>query len=325
MRRVNIYDKIFIAVSIVLCLSGSSCIREELQPCPPLSVTLTVVDKNYDNVDEIAQTGMIEPVREDLPFHEYVGTLFYRLKNIHSGEVVMQRNNYAVENDEQTQSIVFPEDLPYGDYELTVWGNMQSDEPLGDDATTAELHQNNAAGNDIYLACDTLHYSYASDRFTVGLLRTKGRLLIAARSLPENIDLSYKEISNVYDVVFNDFTYDTPTKVAVRTDWKDNVGKIQTATLLCPTVENKSSGVQIYFLDKDYLETRNNLSAVLTKATIGGDIDSPDYIIPEQVAVTISRNQLTLLRYDYSLEEAGFTIYTYVNDRWEIIHKMEID
>lgn len=247
MNKVNIFDKFFVVVSILMILGTSSCIRKEYQPCPPLNITLTVVDKNYDNIDEVAQTGMIEPVREDLPFRDYVGTLFYRLKDVRSGEIIYQQNTYAVDNDNQTQSIVFPEDLAYGDYELTVWGNMQSDEPLGEDATTAELHQNGAAGNDIYLACDTLHYDYSSDCFTVGLLRTKGRLLIAARSLPENIDFSYKEISNVYNVVFNNFTYDNPTQVAVRTDWEDNVGKIQTATLLCPTVENKSSGVQIYF------------------------------------------------------------------------------
>ncbi len=302
----------------------TSCLREELQPCPPLNITLTVVDKNYDNINEIAQTGMATPLREDLPFRDYVGTLFYRLKDIRSGEIIYQQNNYPVENDHQTQSIIFPTELAYGDYELTVWGNMQSDEPLGNDATTAELHQNGAAGNDIYLACDTLHYEYGCENFTVGLLRTKGKLLIAARSLPENIDLSYKQISNVYSIVYNDFSYETPTDISVRTDWGDNVSRIRTSTLLCPSVEDQSSGVQIYFFDTDYIENRNSASTP-TKAVTGGDAKSSDYIIPDQIAITIARNQLTLLRYDYSEEEADFTVYTYVNDHWEIVHKMEID
>ena len=31
----------------------ASCIRDDLEPCPPLSIKLNIVDKNYFNVEDV--------------------------------------------------------------------------------------------------------------------------------------------------------------------------------------------------------------------------------------------------------------------------------
>lgn len=36
----------------IVCATATACIRQTLPPCPPLSITLTVKDKNYFNVDD---------------------------------------------------------------------------------------------------------------------------------------------------------------------------------------------------------------------------------------------------------------------------------
>ena len=38
----------------------SSCIREQLPACPPLTITVTVKDVNYFNIDDAVKLGMME-------------------------------------------------------------------------------------------------------------------------------------------------------------------------------------------------------------------------------------------------------------------------
>ena len=46
----------------------ASCIRDELDDCPPLRVEIAVKDKNYFNVDKV---DMEERRSDDLAFREY--------------------------------------------------------------------------------------------------------------------------------------------------------------------------------------------------------------------------------------------------------------
>ena len=71
-------------------LALSSCLRDDLQPCPPLQVTLSVKDKNYFNVASAQKLGMAEPVDENLPFRSYVSTLYYVL---HDAPVIKSSGN----------------------------------------------------------------------------------------------------------------------------------------------------------------------------------------------------------------------------------------
>ena len=65
--------KLFLLTGIV-CLM-SSCIRQELAPCPPLQINVAVKDKNYFNAQDAAEIVGVKD--ENLPFKDYVSTLYY--------------------------------------------------------------------------------------------------------------------------------------------------------------------------------------------------------------------------------------------------------
>lgn len=109
--------KIIYVLPVAMCLLWSSCIRDTVPPCPPLQVTLTVKDKNYFNIDDAVKLGLMERKAENLPFRDYVSTLYY-VVNDAEGKVVAEQKNTPVDNDSQTQLITLPESLPYGNIPL---------------------------------------------------------------------------------------------------------------------------------------------------------------------------------------------------------------
>ena len=117
MRRMNRWMLPLLAWAVAVVLGG--CIRDNIPDCPPLQVTLTVKDKNYFNIDDAVKLGMMERKADNLPFRDYVGTLYYVVTD-GQGTVVAEQKNTAVDNDLQQQTITLPADLPYGDYTVTV-------------------------------------------------------------------------------------------------------------------------------------------------------------------------------------------------------------
>ena len=293
---------------------AGSCIRADLEPCPPLTFTLDVQDKNYFNVDEAARYGLVQAKDENLPFRDYVSTVYCALYNAETGEMVCEQKNREVNGDASTETVAFPQDLPYGRYVVTVWGNMKSEEPLSEDATQAEMEAVGAQANDIYLATDTIDYNYDTSFHKLSLHRTKGALVIEAEGLPENINYSVKDISNVYSVVTKDFEYGNVTQVRTHTDW-ENPTSIRTHTVLCPSEGEEASTLQVYFLDKSELSQ--------TGFSRAGGSGQKSMIVPDDVNITLRRNELTVLRYVY--REPGIEVYILVNDRWESAHGMIVD
>ena len=80
----------------------TSCIRDEIEDCPPLHVNIAVKDKNYFNVDKV---DMEERRAEDLAFREYVPTLFYMLRDAKTGEVVEEQGVFRVEGEAKTMKV----------------------------------------------------------------------------------------------------------------------------------------------------------------------------------------------------------------------------
>lgn len=314
--RTRNYIKLLMLGAALMGVTG--CLRDNLEQCPPLSVTLTVTDKNYFNIDDAEQYGLMARVDENLPFRNYVGTLYYVLQEAETGTVVEKRTNHAVTGDGLTQEIAFDADLPYGTYTLTVWGNMKSDEPLGDNVTNAELEAADAANNDIYLGTLNIDYDYSHEHYTLGLERTKGQLLIQAEGLPAQIDFSVKDITNVYSIINSRFEYSNPIGVRTSTDW-ENPGGIVTHTLLGPSENTNASRLSVYFLNKEVVTGQGNASSQET-----GRNQTDLTIVPEDVNITLRRNELTVLRYVYDSQE-GMKILILVNGQWEYIHNMEID
>ncbi|WP_270765083.1 FimB/Mfa2 family fimbrial subunit [Phocaeicola plebeius] len=307
--------KILYVLPVAVCLLWSSCIRDSIPPCPPLQVTLTVKDKNYFNIDDAVKLGLMERKAENLPFRDYVSTLYYIVHDA-EGKVVAEQKNTLVDNDDQTQLITLPESLPYGKYTLTVWGNMKSDEPLGEDATTAEMEAVGAAANDIYLASATFDYRYGNEEHLLAMERTKGDLLIKAEGIPDNIDFSTKDIQDIYNFVDNGFQYSTLTDIHTELDWQEIRSEIKSETLMCPSPSYEGSTLSVMFIDKSAAGTQGRATYHPT----------PE---PQDVNITMGRNEITILKYVYVDEggsgEGDFEIYLRVNDNWELLHGMELD
>ena len=282
--------KILYVLPVAVCLLWSSCIRDSIPPCPPLQVTLTVKDKNYFNIDDAVKLGLMERKAENLPFCDYVSTLYYIVHDA-EGKVVAEQKNALVDNDNQTQLITLPESLPYGKYTLTVWGNMKSDEPLGEDATTAEMEAVGAAANDIYLASATFDYRYGNEEHLLAMERTKGDLLIKAEGIPDNIDFSTKDIQDIYNFVDNGFHYSSLTDIHTELDWQEIRSEIKSETLMCPSPSYEGSTLSVMFIDKSAAGSQGRAAYYPT-------------LEPQDINITMGRNEITILKYVY-VDEGG--------------------
>lgn len=306
MKRIAIAGLI-IPMVVVWC----GCIRDSLPACPPFKITLTVKDKNYFNIDDAVKLGYLERKAEDLPFRDYVGTLYYVVHDA-DGEVVAEQKNFEVNNEEQTQVITLPVSLPYGKYTVTVWGNMRSEAPLGEDATTAEMEEVGAAANDIYLASATFDYQYGNEEHSLAMERTKGNLLIKAEGIPDNIDFSTKDIEDIFGLVDNGFNYSRLTDIHTELDWMVH-NDIMSETLMCPSPSYEGSTLSVMFIDKSAVQTQQGRAATLAPT-----------LEPQDVHITMGRNEITILKYVYTADKT-FDVFVRVNDNWEDIHGMEVE
>lgn len=277
----------------------SSCVRDEILPCPPLQVNVTVKDKNYFNVDKVA---LEERKSEDLAFKAYVPTLYYQLRDAITGEVVEEQGVFEVTGDEKAFPITFCDCIPHGKYVLTVWGGLKDNTPLGDDSLSAILHAEEQEGDDFYLTHDTLDYDAWNYDYTVDMERTKGKLIIQVENLPEEVNYSQKTVDGIYRHVNSQFGYADLTSVLTQAEWNAEPAII-TKTILAPSQKEKGST-----LKADFYDSPDRVTPVLT---------------PKAVGITMKRNELTVLRYVY--DDGNFVIYILVNDNWEMLHGMEID
>lgn len=291
-------------ISCILLLSillFSSCVRDEIEPCPPLTVNIAVKDKNYFNVDKVA---LEERKSEDLAFKEYVPTLYYQLRSAATGEVIEEQGVFEVTGDEKTFPITFCDCIPHGKYVLTVWGGLKDNTPLGDDPLTAILHEEQKEGDDFYMTNDTLVYDAWNYDYTVDMERTKGKLIIQVENLPEDVNYSDKTVSGLFLDLDCEFNYSNQTKVQTTAEWEEKP-EIVTKTVLAPSIKEKGSKVNVNFYDNPQRTTPT--------------------LTPKDVNVTMKRNELTVLKYVYDDGKGDFTIYVLMNDAWDIIYDMGIE
>lgn len=298
-------------MTLVLACSAiafAGCIREKLSDCPPLQVTLTVKDKNYFNIDDAEKLGLMTRKADDLPFREYIHTMYYIVHD-EEGNVVAEQKNSTVEGDDKTLLISLPVSLPYGKYTVTAWGNMESEVPLGSNPYVGGMELEGAAANDIFLGSGTFDYRYGKENFSLGMERTKGNLLIKAEGIPDNIDFSTKDVQDVFAIVDNAFVYSGLTDIRTELDW-DAKNEMKSETLMCPSPSFEGTTLGVSFIDKSAMGRTDITRAVLE---------------PEDVHITMGRNEITILRYVYDTTEDGFDIYVRVDDRWEQVHSMVVD
>ena len=285
---------------LMLLPALASCIRDDIDDCPPLRVNIAVKDKNYSNVDKV---DMEERRSEDLAFREYVPTLLYTLRDIKTGEVMEEQGVFRVEGDGKTVPVDFCPCLPHGTYVLTVWGGMKDMTSLSEDRTALALHPEHAEGDDIYLVNDTLVYDAYHYDYTVEMKRTKGKLIVEAEGLKQGLEHSTMKADHIYERVDSGFCYSSDTYASMQYDWTGQ--HVLTKTVLAPSLKRNGSTLSLQFYD-----SAQRLSPVLS---------------PKDVRITMRRNELTVLRYVWNEEKDDFVVYMLVNDNWEMVHGMEIE
>lgn len=295
----RIAPKSILCVLLILPVFAS-CIREDIDPCPPLRVNIAVKDKNYFNVDNV---DLEERKSTNLAFREYVPTLYYVLSDANTGEIVEEYDVNDVEGDGSTVPVVFRESLPHGTYVLTVWGGLEENSPLGDDPSTIDFHPEQNEGRDIYLTKDTLVYDAYHYDYTVELERTKGKLIIQGENFPQGFEFSTKSVSNLFASTDVDFQYSGSTSVTTQSSWSGN--SVVTKTVLTPSISERASIVTLNIYDPTQSDS--------------------DILAPNNARITMRRNELTVLRYVWESEKNDFAIYLLVNDNWQLLHDMGID
>lgn len=283
----------------------TSCIRDALEPCPPLTVKIGIEDKNYFNIDEIERaTGLDHRLPEDQPFRYYIQKLYYSLYSVDRKEIVMTKHLHEVEGDAQLATAYLPEDLPFGTYVLVVWGNIDSEDGIVNAGGEYDLHRDRVEGYDVYMTCDTLVFDEWNYDYTVMLQRVKGKLLIEGVGIPSEINWSRKAVTGVSGNVDYAMNYTDEETVVTESAWSPEDEHIVTDTYLAPTVTEKSM-LYVRFFDDEAMETP--VSA------------------PRDVDIMMNRNEITVLRYVYDAGSGTFDIYTLVNDSWQVIHDMVLE
>lgn len=285
-----------------LALSGVlvsfSCIRDNIPDCPALRVNIVVKDKNYFNVDKVE---LEDRLATNLPFKEYVPTLYWVLRDVETG-TVMDRSNglIRVEGDATSVQPDICPCVPHGRYVLTVWGGLESEAQLSENMDKITFHPGNAGGADVYMTNDTLVYDAWRNDYTVEMERTKGKLIIEKLDIPEGIAKSEKRVSGIFSTLqAYKFEYSGNTFVEAVTDIvnrKQTVSK----TMLAPSVTKDGTELNISFLGDKTIDTR-------------------------KVNINMRRNELTVLRYVWDTPTQQFKIYVLVNDTWEAVNTMEVE
>lgn len=292
---------------IVGIIALTSCVREEIPPCPPLQIWLGIEDRNYDNIDEVAAEGLDTKRGDNDSFRSFVGTLYYVVEEYESHEIIVEQHVTPVSGDElQVACEGIPEELPFGRYIVTVWGNLPGEGTLqqAGGLRASTLHPEQVEGVDLYMACDTLDYTYDHGTHRVGLNRVKGKLLIEVRNLPAEVRWSNKIIDRVAGCVDTRLNYSGVTAVKTQYAWNGEP-YIVTDTYVAPSAEGDYSRLAVNFYDDG---TRT--SPVCT---------------PEEVKLPLLRNHITVVRYDYEASTGEFDAFILVDSRWENIHDLEID
>lgn len=71
-----------------------SCIRDELPPCPPLSLHVGVADYNYSNAGNFAD----EPIKpEQAPLSTYVKSVAWHIVDVQTGRVVAEQHVFQLQ------------------------------------------------------------------------------------------------------------------------------------------------------------------------------------------------------------------------------------
>lgn len=277
---------------VVLLVLISSCIREDLSDCPPsqYAVQVSVKDKNYTNVDNFSQ---LVRMSESSPFSSFEGTIYYILTDPSTGKIVKGSSITPISGGGQTYSIMF-DDVPNGEYTLTVWGNVTSDYPIG------VLHQDGKEYVDVYVGTATLKFGPNYQPVEVPLERAKGMLLVVCSNFPSVVTSIEQNVNHVYPTVDANLNYMGDTNVLKRVPFRTFI-----TTVLSPTSSGTSKVKLRFFAD--------NLDAV-----------NPFFELPE-MDLGVRRNEVSAISVDYKATDGVWEVQVFIQGEWVTLHRLTIE
>ena len=289
----NAIKQLFILMWLPMLLA--SCIRDDLQPCPPLALHVGVADCNYSNAGNFAD----EPIKpEQAPLATYVKSLAWHIVDVQTGRVVAEQQALPASATASQTTINLPADLPFGRYAVAVWGGLDVK------TSSPEILPLDEAG-DPYLVCDTVQYDAWHYDHTLLLKRIKSKLHIEVENLPPQYHAaaSSKTETGLFAEVDDKFDYDGECTMGNRSRFMGT--EVDTHTILPPSVARNATRVSIDIYDEN-----------------GRPVPQLD---PTDVVTTLYRNTITGLRYVYNTDRKGYDIYVRINDEWEAAHTLDIE
>lgn len=269
----------------------ASCIKEDMEECPvQYTVKVYVKDKNYTNIDEVSQLVKKD---ESASFGSFIGTVYYQLRNLKTGNIAAESTDDKLSANGQYYTLTF-NDMPAGEYELTVWGNIISGTQAG------VLHSGGTESADFYLTSEKLTFIPGEQSSDMLLERTKGDLLLICSNFPTDITQVELKVGSLYETVDSHFNYAGNTNVLKNTPVKPLI-----ETVLSPTVLGESSKLNLRFhSDTDLKATKD--------------------VVFSEIPVTLKRNEITVVKADYDTVDKAWEIWVSINGEWTLIHHLDI-
>lgn len=281
---------------LVVCFT--SCIKDPLPECPyQYRVQLSVKHKNYSNSSAVG-TDMV--VDEDLPFREYVSNIVYTLRNVNTGESVLDEVISVIPGNEKEMELIINQ-IPDGEYRLMVWGNVEN--TVNTIGTSFDLHKNNEESTDIYLASDVLTIKTGlSQKKSLELERTKGKLIVIFNDLPDHVVQIRKNITSVSQTIDHQGAYSGETNIE-KIFLKNLQPLKRISTCLSPSVEGENS--------------------ILSLSIYTSEDNEPALIIPP-IEIKINKNEITAVTVNYDSLHGQLEIWIYIDDKWTLVKELII-
>ncbi len=286
----NIYT-----ILLPLLILAASCVKETVPECPPqYTISLFVKDKNYFNV---STSPGAQPVDENLAFRQYVSNLYYTLYNV-TTNTLYQTQKITITNDDKEQLLLL-DDVPSGEYMLTVWGNID-DSGIVNDSLFA-LHPLHQESTDLYVVSKLLTFNTTWQATSLGMERTKGKLQVICNNLPDSITNVSFDIASLFAEVSVLLNYTGQINMEAGSTLPQLPANV-VEVLLAPTVYGTNSALN---------------------ATLFVKGNQPLFTSTD-IAINIKRNEIYTLSIDFNAIEHAWEIWLFIDAKWTRVYYLSL-
>lgn len=283
------------ALSLVSALSVS-CLDDDCGCNAAFgTISVTVADRNYDNVAEIA--GQVRR-DEGLPFSSYLTglTLWRHAEGTSVGE------SFRPEvRPEDADATVDPVWLLSGTNHLVLVGNEAAPtQSAGSTLFMRELHPGGDEAADLYVGSDDVVAPLRRDH-TIRMFRVKGKLLILTEALPSDVVGVEVAAGNLYRNVGAGLAYADSAGVVKRFALTRAAGELSLLAAPGRAADGQAT-----------------LTLRLTKRD-GATVTLSD------IRTAIRRNRISVIRPVYDPEPGAWNMDVFVDGRWSRIEDLKIN